>query len=101
MINGAYSHLTLWTWNLHCTSLLLRYLNTIYDINSNFLKNISISSFIGSYFVLSNYLFVSFLNPNLEYYLNEKQTIKKSKFRYWLRSFLLNGAPQFFLYLNY
>ena len=48
MIDGAYSHLTLWTWNLHCVAWMVN----IFTNHSPFIirranKMLSIMSFVG------------------------------------------------------
>lgn len=83
--NGSLSHLTLWTWNLHC---LAEYYQ-LYSKNV-FLKNkLSTMSFVGSYCILNSYLYVLFLNPNLENDLNKN----KNKKYIWIRSLILHLLP--------
>lgn len=85
MYDGSFSHLTLWTWNLHClANFYVKY------GKNNFFKNVlSHASLSGSFCVLASYLFVLFLNPTLENDLNTSLDTTTM----WLRSFLLHVVP--------
>ena len=85
MYHGSASHLTLWTWNLHC--LTNYYL--IYGSNSYIKNNLLISSFVGSYCILNCYLYLLYLNPKLEYDLNKN----KNTLHITLRSLFLHLYP--------
>ena len=82
---GSYSHLTLWTWNYHCLSrIYIHFTKKKYIVN-----NLYLTSFVGSYCILNSYLFVLYLNPNLEHDIN----FNKSKSYIWLRSLVLHLTP--------
>ena len=96
LVSKSHSHLTLWTWFLHCIVYLIRHIYQYkYEYQCQFTDTYHVpnlllaASIIGSFCVFLCYIFVLILNPGLEHDLNNKKCMTYI----WIRSITLHLLP--------